>query len=122
MAESFYVNGTYDVGVQTCLSLPLWIQSAPDEAITASLSRALLHDLMDTQDFHFTTGIIGLKYTLEVRPRHSSMTQRNGRLCPATKQGSPDTSITTAAGLKLSSVFDWPGRRCCRCWGVRTWA
>lgn len=66
-AESFYVNGTYDVGVQTCLSLPLWIQSAPDDAITASLSRALLHDLMDTQDFHFTTGIIGLKYTLEVR-------------------------------------------------------
>jgi alpha-L-rhamnosidase len=62
---SFYANETYDVGVQTCLALPLWAQATPD-TLRPSIVKKLVQDLVEANHYHATTGIIGLKYMLEV--------------------------------------------------------
>lgn len=62
---SFYHDNTYDIGVQTCLALPLWADAVPADLRDGILDK-LLMDLVETHQYHATTGIIGLKYMLEV--------------------------------------------------------
>ncbi|KAM3577999.1 hypothetical protein VYU27_000102 [Nannochloropsis oceanica] len=65
---AFYHGGTYDNGVQTCLALPLWAGAVPAD-LQKGVEEKLVSDLVDTQKYHSTTGIIGMKYMLEVLSR-----------------------------------------------------
>lgn len=65
---AFYRNGTYDNGVQTCLALPLWAGAVPPD-LQESIADKLVRDLVETHRYHATTGIIGMKYMLEVLSR-----------------------------------------------------
>eukprot|EP00624_Nannochloropsis_granulata_P004207 evm.model.NODE_3109_length_9620_cov_24.578066.3 len=62
---AFYHDGTYDNGVQTCLALPLWAGAVPAD-LQKGVEEKLVSDLVDTHKYHATTGIIGMKYMLEV--------------------------------------------------------
>ena len=62
---AFFHDGTYDNGVQTCLALPLWAGVVPSE-LREGVEEKLVSDLVDTHKYHATTGIIGMKYMLEV--------------------------------------------------------
>jgi hypothetical protein len=46
LSASFYANETYDVGVQTCLALPLWAQATPD-TLRPSIVKKLVQDLVE---------------------------------------------------------------------------
>lgn len=85
--------------------------------VSGRVSRSLLRDLIEEQDFHFTTGIIGLKYMLEVgrtgtalltslMDHHSHYEQQ--QLSPRPSQLEPLASCLLAA-------------RCWALWAVWTW-
>lgn len=78
--------------------------------VSGRVSRSLLRDLIEEQDFHFTTGIIGLKYMLEVRT--------DGPYS-AYQPGSPQSPSPAAAAVAKALSARTPGLvlACCQVLG-----
>ncbi len=55
--------------MQTCLALALWADAMPTPELQAAVGGKLLTDLIEAEGYHATTGIIGMKYMLEVLSR-----------------------------------------------------
>jgi alpha-L-rhamnosidase len=63
-----YKNGSYASGLQTELSLPLFLRIAPTGQEAAVLD-SLISDII-AHDYHVTTGIIGTRALYEVLGKH----------------------------------------------------